>query len=145
MKLRLLLAAILVVGIAEAKTPPTYEKGALVEMESAECGVDSKDAQGIGGILGVDNSVHTKSVQMLCQQYLLQSDHFNYKIRPTEKKHPALLPIGQQAEFRIVKDRMMLHVAGAKGKDRAFTVVAISQRADADNAAPAKVSTNDAH
>jgi hypothetical protein len=74
MRLKLIFAILLVASFALAKDPRFYEKGTLVEMKSVECGVDSKGAQGIGGILGVDDSQHTKSRQMLCPEYLLRGD-----------------------------------------------------------------------
>lgn len=68
MKLKLCGAILMAVCLAQAKGPRFYEKGTLVEMKSVECGVDAKGAEGIGGILGVDDSQHTKSRQMLCQE-----------------------------------------------------------------------------
>ena len=101
MKLRLFLATLIMVGVAGAKEPQFFEKGTLVEMKAVECGVDTKGAEGIGGILGVDDSQHVKNRQMLCQEYLLRGDRLDYKIRPKEEKHPAILPIGESAQFRI--------------------------------------------
>jgi hypothetical protein len=136
MKMKLLIASLMVTCLAAAKDPVFYQKGTLVKMESAECGVDSKGAEGIGGVLGVDDSSHTKTRQMLCQEYLLRGDKLEYRIRPKEEKHPALLPIGEKAEFRIQKDNMRLRVPELDNRERQFTVVAVSQRADVDNAQP---------
>jgi hypothetical protein len=129
---RLLLATLVVASVGMAKDPVSFDKGTLVKMESAECGVDSRGAEGIGGVLGVDDSSHTKTRQMLCQEYLLQGDRLVYRIRPTDEKHPALLPIGEKAEYRIEKDRMRLRVPEMDSREREFTVVAVSQRTDAD-------------
>src|SRR5574340_609859 len=120
MKLRLLLAVALISSVAQAKGPRFYEKGTLVKMESVECGVDSKGAEGIGGILGVDDSQHVKSRQMLCPEYLLRADKIEYKIRPKEEKHPFLLPVGQEAEFRINKDRMHIRVPELDSHEREY-------------------------
>lgn len=133
MKTKLLVICMMAGTIATAKGPLSYQSGTLVKMESAECGVDSKGAEGIGGVLGVDDSSHTKTRQMLCQEYLLRGDHLEYRIRPMEEKHPALLPIGERAEFRIVKDQMRLRVPELDSRERQFIVVAVSQRTDADN------------
>ena len=130
MKLKLCLVMIMVAGVAEAKGPQFFQKGTLVKMESAECGVDTKGAEGIGGVLGVDDSQHSKARQMLCQQYLLRGERLDYEIRPKEEKHPAILPVGQDAEFRIEKDRMYLRVPELDQKQREFIVVAVSQRTD---------------
>jgi hypothetical protein len=130
MKLKLLIAVLMVVGAAEAKSPEFFQKGTLVKMESAECGVETKGAEGIGGALGVDDSQHSKARQMLCQQYLLRGEKLDYAIRPKEEKHPAILPIGEQVDFRIEKDRMYVRVLEMDKKERIFNVVAVSQRAD---------------
>jgi len=133
MKLRLLIVIMVVACVAEAKGPQVYQKGTLVKMDSAECGVDSKGAEGIGGVLGVDGSQHTKTRQTLCQEYLLQGERLEYKIRPKEEKHPAILPVGQQAEYRIEKDIMHVRVPEMDSREREYIVVAVAQRADIEN------------
>ena len=134
MKPRLLIVVLAVACVAEAKGPQVYQKGTLVKMDSAECGVDSKGAEGIGGVLGVDDSQHTKSRQMLCQEYLLQGERLEYKIRPKEEKHPAILPIGEQAEYRIEKDIMHVRIPEMDNREREYIVVAVAQRTDIGNA-----------
>jgi hypothetical protein len=133
MRVKLIFAILLVASFALAKDPRFYEKGTLVEMKSVECGVDSKGAQGIGGILGVDDSQHTKSRQMLCPEYLLRGDQMDYKIRPKEERHPFLLPVGQQAEFRINKDRMRVLVPELDKREREYIVVSVTPRAGTAN------------
>lgn len=141
MKLKLCVAILMAACLAQAKGPRFYEKGTLVEMKSVECGVDAKGAEGIGGVLGVDDSQHTKSRQMLCQEYLLRGDRMDYKIRPKEEKHPALLPIGQQAEFRIQKDRMRVLVPELDSREREYIVVSVTNRAEEANSKTANGST----
>jgi len=130
MKPRLLLVFLIVACVTQAKEARFYDKGTLVEMNSVECGVDTKGAEGVGGILGVDDSQHVKARQMLCQEYLLTTDRFEYKIRPKEEKHPAVLPVGGQVEYRITKDRMHLLVPEFDQKEREFIVVSVTQRRD---------------
>src|SRR5579872_5198974 len=132
MKLKCAIVVLLFACAAEAKSPVFYDKGELVKMDSVECGVEAKGADGVGGVLGVDDSHHTKTTQMLCQEYLLRTAKMDYKIRPVDDKHPALLPIGETAQFRIVKDRMHLMVPELDSRERAFSVVAVAQRADID-------------
>jgi hypothetical protein len=139
MKPRLLIVIMLVACLAEAKGPQVYQKGTLLKMDSAECGVDSNGAEGVGGILGVDDSHHTKTRQMLCQEYLLQGERLEYKIRPKDEKHPAILPIGQHAEFRIEKDIMHVRIPEMDNRERQYIVVAVAQREDLDNAKPKDV------
>lgn len=138
MRLKLIFAILLIASIAQAKEPRFYEKGTLVEMKSVECGVDTKGAQGVGGILGVDDSQHSKARQMLCPEYLLRGDQMDYNIRPMEEKHPSLLPVGQQAEFRINKDRMHVLVPELDKREREYIVVAVTPHADTANEKPSK-------
>ncbi len=55
---------------------------------------------------------------------MLRTDEMEYHIRPTDSKHPAVLPVGQEGEFRIKKDRMFLRVPdGPDRKTRTCQVV----------------------
>jgi hypothetical protein len=126
-------AILIVTSLAQAKEARFYEKGTLVQMYSVECGVDAKGAEGIGGVLGVNDSQHTKTRQMLCPEYLLRSDRTEYRIRPKEEKHPTLLPVGQTAEFRIGKERMRLRVPELDNREREYIVVSVTARPDAAN------------
>jgi len=60
-------------------------------------------------IFGTDGQ-HKKTQETLCQEYVLRSQRVTYRIRPKDDKHPALLPIGETAEFRIHKDKLLLRV-----------------------------------
>ena len=68
------LAAILVASLAQAKEPKHYQTGTLLQMDSAECGVDENSGKSfVGEVVGTD-SAHKKTHALLCQEYLLQSD-----------------------------------------------------------------------
>lgn len=113
-----------------AKDRPAYEKGVLAQMDSATCGFAEKDGKTLAGeILGTD-SQHKKTQQTLCQEYILRGERITYRIRPKDDKHPALLPIGETAEFRIHKDKLLLRVPEAGDKEREYIVVSMAQRAD---------------
>jgi hypothetical protein len=108
-----------------------YEKGTLVRMDSTSCGVQEKGSKSMAGeILGTD-SQNKKTEQVLCQEYILQTDKLTYRIRPKDEKHPALLAIGETAEFRIQKDKLMLRVPESDGKEREYVVVSMMPREDA--------------
>ena len=117
-----------------AKDKPVYEKGVLAQMDSATCGFAEKDGKTLAGeILGTDGQ-HKKTQQMLCQEYVLRGERVTYRIRPKDDKHPALLPIGETAEFRIHKDKLLLRVPEASDKEREYIVVSMTPRTDeADN------------
>ena len=118
-------------GSMQAKDKPTYEKGVLLQMDSSSCGYAEKDGKTITGeVLGTDGQ-HKKTQEVLCQEYILKTDRLIYRIRPKDDKHPTLLPVGESAEFRLHKDKMLLRVPEADGKEREYIVVSMTPRADA--------------
>ncbi len=134
MKTRLYLAILLFASVAMANDHKNYEKGNLVQMESVACGYAENSGKGIGGaILGTD-SAHKKTKEMLCPEYVMQSQHIIYRIRPKDDKHPALLPVGEDVQFRIDKDKMRLRVPESDGKEREYIVVSMTPRADTSTA-----------
>src|SRR5882724_11807746 len=126
MKSKILVTAILFASIAQAKEPKVHQTGTLLQMDSAECGVDENSGKSVmGEIVGTD-SAHKKTHALLCQEYLLQSDTVIYRIRPRDEKHPVLLPVGQKAQFRIQKDKMLLQVEDVDSKEREYSVVSMT-------------------
>src|SRR6266436_8533337 len=114
----------------QAKDAPAYEKGVLIQMESSSCGYAEKDGKTIAGeIFGTDGQ-HKNTKVVLCQEYILKSDRVIYRIRPKDEKHPALLPVGETAEFRIHKDKMILRVPETENKEREYFVVSMTPRND---------------
>jgi hypothetical protein len=62
-----------------------------------------------------------------------------YHIRPTDTKHPIVLPVGKEIVFKIKKDRMYLRVADGDEKMLTYAVVAekpANSDTDAQNSAP---------
>jgi hypothetical protein len=126
MRLQYVLAVMLIAAAAQAKEPKHYQSGKLVKMESVKCGTDAKDAKSFAGeMLGTD-STHMKTKELLCQQYVLETESVIYRIEPKDEKHPALLPIGEQAQFRLEKDKMRLRVEDGDDKEREYLVVSMS-------------------
>ncbi|MGH9502591.1 MAG: hypothetical protein ACRD20_07045 [Terriglobales bacterium] len=130
MKAKILITAILLASLAQAKQPRAHQTGTLLQMDSAECGVDENSGKSfVGEMVGTD-SAHKKTHALLCQEYLLQSDTVIYRIRPRDEKHPVLLPVGQKAQFRIQKDKMLLQVEDVDDKEREYSVVSMTPRRD---------------
>jgi len=126
MRLHYVLALALIASVAQAKEPRHYRTGKLVRMESVKCGTDAKDAKSFAGeMLGTD-SQHMKTKELLCQQYVVESDSVIYTIRPKDDKHPALLPVGEQAQFRLDKDKILLRVESGDDKEREYLVVSMT-------------------
>jgi hypothetical protein len=132
MKINILIAAIMLAAFAQAKEPKTHQSGTLLQMDSAECGVDENSGKSVVGELVGTDSAHKKSKALLCQEYLLQSDRVIYRIRPRDDKHPILLPVGEKAQFRIQKDKMLLRVEDVDDKEREYSVVSMTPRGDSN-------------
>src|ERR1700726_2315369 len=130
----LVLASILLVGTAYAKEPRAYQSGKLLQMDSVQCGVDEKDAKSFTGELIGTDSGHKKTQELLCQEYLLQTEKMIYRIRPRDAKHPVLLPVGERAQFRLDKDKMLLRVEDLDSKEREYIVVSMTPRTDSSAA-----------
>ena len=127
-------AALLIAPITFAKDAPSYDKGVLLSMDSASCGYAQNSGKSVAGeILGTD-SARTKTQEMLCQEYSLQTDRIVYRIRPKDEKHPVLLPVGERVEFRIHKDKLFLRVPEGDDKEREYTVLSMQLREDVKGA-----------
>jgi hypothetical protein len=124
----LVLASLLLAATAYAKEPKTYQDGKLLQMDSVQCGTD-------------ENAKKGKTHDLLCQEYAVETDQVVYRVRPRDEKHPVLLPIGQNAQFRLEKNKMLLRVESLDNKEREYVVVSIKPRADstAADATPARL------
>ena len=108
-----------------------FQKGKLLRMDSTSCGMQEKGGKSMTGeLLGTD-SQNKKTQEVLCQEYVLQAEHVVYRIRPKDEKHPTLLPIGETAQFRIQKDKLILKVAEGDDKEHEYIVVSMQPREDA--------------
>jgi hypothetical protein len=116
-----------------AKDKPAYQSGVLLQMDSASCGFAEKGSKTVAGeILGTDGQ-HQKTQEVLCQEYILQTDRLIFRIRPRDEKHPVLLPVGETAQYRLNKDKLLLRVPELDGKERQYIVVSMTPRSDAPN------------
>ena len=131
-----------VAAAAFAKEPKPYQTGKLLQMDSVQCGVAEKSGPTFAGeILGTDAS-SKKTHDLLCQEYLLQSDKTVFRIRPRDEKHSVLLPVGDQAQFRLEKNKMLLRVIDLDNKEREYIVVSMAPRTDASSADAAPLHLN---
>ena len=106
-----MLALILSALSAYAKEPKAYQSGNVVQMESVQCD---------------DN----KTPKQVCQEYVLQTEQVIYRIRPRQAKHPVLLPLGEQAQFRMEQNRFLLRMEVLDNKEREFIVVSMTPRGE---------------
>ena len=118
--------ALFVAPSASAKDKKKHsQRGMLESMQSVPCGAKERGLAGLGSVFGSVGVEHVNSHEQLCPQYLLRSDEMDYHIRPSDQKHAAVLPVGQEAEFKIKKDRLFLKVVDGDKKVRAFEVVSM--------------------
>ena len=137
MRLKYLFAIALLAAVALAKEPRHYQSGKLLKMQSVKCGTDEKNGKSLAGEMIGTNSSHMKTRELLCQEYALQTDMLIYTIRPKDDKHPALLPVGEKAQFRLDKDKMLLRVEDMDDKEREYVVVSMVPRDSVDTTASA--------
>src|SRR5437867_6725082 len=125
MRLKYLLAVVLVAVVALAKEPRHYQSGKLLKMQSVKCGTDEKNGKSFAGeMIGTDSS-HMKTRELLCQQYTLETSSLVYTLRPKTDKHPVLLPIGETAQFRMDRVKMLLRLEDLVDKEREYIVISI--------------------
>jgi hypothetical protein len=107
----LLLASIFFTAAAYAKEPKAYQSGTVIQMDSVSCSAE-------------------KTPELPCQEYVLQAEKVVYRVRPRDAKHPALLPVGEQAQFRFEKERMIVRVQYIDSKEREYIVVSMTPRSE---------------
>jgi hypothetical protein len=134
MRSKLFVCVLLLASVAYAKEPKTYQRGKLLQMDSVDCGMIEKDSQSVAGeMLGAD-SASKNTHQLLCHEYVLQTDKVIYRIRPRDEKHPVLLPVGEKVKFRMQKDKMLVRSEDVDSKERAYLVVSVTPRSDSSTA-----------
>jgi hypothetical protein len=130
----MLCAVVALASAGYAKDPKPYQTGNLLQMDSVRCGVAEKEAKRVAGeLLGTDAG-GKKTPELLCQEYVFQAERVTYHIRPRAEKHPVLLPVGERAQFRLQKDKMLLRVEDLDSKEREYTVVSMTPRSDSSTA-----------
>ncbi len=124
---------LLVVACAMILAVPGFAKDkkkknlAMIEkMEAVPCGAKERGLTGLGSVFASVGATHVDSTEKLCPQYMLRTDDMEYHVRPLDK-HPRLLPVGQEGEYRIHKDVLEMRIPDGDHKRRKYQVVAIKQ------------------
>jgi len=134
-----LLVSVFLAATCYAKEPKAYQSGKLLQMDSVQCGTDEKTSASFAGEMIATDSGHRKTQELLCQEYVLQAEKTVYKIRQRATKHPVLLPIGEPAQFRLEKGKMLLRV-DLDGKEREYIVISMMPRGDSTaDATPSRI------
>jgi hypothetical protein len=124
----LILSLVLIAAIpisADSKKKKQPDRAMLEKMDAVPCGSKQKGVTGLGSIWASVGITHINADEKLCPRYLLRTDDMEYEIQPTEKKHPAILPVGQEVVFKIKKDRMSVKCPEGDNKNRTYEVVAM--------------------
>ena len=123
----LMIAALLLTqtlpAVAKNNKKKQPNRGMLEKMEAVPCGAKERGLSGVGSIFGSVGVTHVNSDEKLCPQYLLRTDEMEYHIQPTDRKHPVILPVGEEGVFKIKKDRMLLKVPEGDRKTHSYIVV----------------------
>jgi len=88
------LTSILLASTAYAKELKAYQDAKLLQMDSVQCGTD-------------ENAKKGKTHELLCQEYLVQTDQVLYRFAPKTTGIPYWCRIGQNAQFRLDKNKML--------------------------------------
>ena len=89
------------------------DRGMLEKMEAVPCGAKQRGITGLGSIFASAGIEAVNSEEKLCPQYLLRTDEMEYHIRPVDKKHAPLLPIGRR---RRIQNQEGPHVFEGPGR-----------------------------
>jgi hypothetical protein len=101
-----------------------HAKRAMIErMEAVPCGAKERGLTGLGSVWASVGVTHVNSDEKLCPQYLLRTDDMEYHVRPLDHKHPVLLPVGQEGEFKLDKDKIEMRIPDGDRKMRQYQVV----------------------
>src|SRR5579863_2672095 len=101
------------------------QRAMIEKMEAVPCGAKEHGLTGLGSIWASVGITSVNSDEKLCPQYMLRTDDMEYHIRPLKHKHPVILPVGQEGEFKISKDVMELRIPDGDHKKRRYQVVAM--------------------
>jgi hypothetical protein len=112
-------------AIADGKKKKAAPRAMLEKMEAVPCGAKQRGLSGLGTVWASAGITHVNSDEKLCPQYLLRTDEMDYEIRPTDGKHPVVLPVGQEVEFKLKNDHMLVKVLDGDKKTRSYKVVAM--------------------
>jgi hypothetical protein len=102
------------------------QRAMIEKMEAVPCGAKERGVSGIGSVFASIGATRIDSDEKLCPQYMLRTDDMEYHIRPLDRKHAVLLPVGQEGEFKISKNVLEMKIPDGDHKRRRYQVVAMT-------------------
>src|SRR6267154_4117552 len=122
---------------AFARDKKHANRAMIEKMEAVPCGAKERGLTGLGSVFGSIGATHVDSDEKLCPQYMLRTDDMEYHVRPLDHKHPRILPVGQEGEFKVSKDKFDMRVPDGDHKMRHYQVVAMKPIEHTETVAPA--------
>jgi hypothetical protein len=133
------LLALLVAVPGFAGDKKKHPNRAMIEkMEAVPCGARERGLTGLGSVFASVGVTAVNSDEKLCPQYLLRTDDMEYHVRPLDHKHPDILPVGKEGEFKVTKDRLDMRVPEGDRKMHHYQVVAMKPIDHSEVPSPAK-------
>jgi len=124
-KLPLVLMFALFLAVPSFAGDKKHRERAMIEkMEAVPCGAKERGLTGLGSVFASIGATAVNSTEKLCPQYMLRTDDMEYHVRPLDK-HPRILPVGQEGEFKIDKEVMVMRIPDGDHKKRRYQVVAM--------------------
>jgi hypothetical protein len=114
----------LLLAIAAFGRDKKHNDRAMIEkMEAVPCGAKERGISGLGSVFASIGATAINSDEKLCPQYVLRTDDMEYHVRPLDHKHPVILPVGKEGEFKIAKDVLEMRIPDGDRKKRRYQVV----------------------
>ena len=138
-----MLALLLAVPALARDNKKKHADRAMIEkMEAVPCGAKERGLTGLGSVFGSVGVTHVNSDEKLCPQYLLRTDDMEYHVRPLDHKHPILLPVGQEGEYKLKQDKLDMRIPDGDRKMRHYQVVAMKPLDHSDTPSSGNLSNN---
>ena len=117
------MCALMLVTPAFGRDKKHANRAMIEKMEAVPCGAKERGLTGLGSVFASVGATHVDSDEKLCPQYVIRTDDMEYHVRPLEHKHPRLLPVGQEGEFKISKDVLEMRIPDGDHKSHKYQVV----------------------
>lgn len=121
----LTLLALLMAVPSFAHDKKKHDRAIIEKMEAVPCGAKEHGLTGLGSVWASVGITSVNSDEKLCPQYMLRSDDMEYHVRPLDHKHPVILPVGKEAEYKLSKDKLDISIPDGDHKVRHYQVVAM--------------------
>ena len=102
--------AVILAAVTLAQAANSPQSGTIVSEQSVSCG--SKGSRG------------KKSLDLLCQEYVVHAASTDYHVRQQKPGNQALIPVNSKVQFSLDKDKMKFKVDG-----KSYEYVVVSETA----------------